>query len=256
MKERAVIFSSDAEAAGYLYRALRDRAEVVGILIERGVPRSGVLKRRLRRFGLVSALGQALFVGLVVPFLQLTCRGRIRELEKEMAGMPVPDALLHRVASINSPEAVSLLRSLAPSLVVVWGTRIIGAQTLGATGAQFINIHAGITPRYRGGHGGYWALAEGDAAHCGVTVHRIDSGIDTGEILAQKRIELTAHDSFVTYPLLQLIAGARAVCELLDAGRERWPLAIMPAPENSARALYAHPTLWGYLYCRLTRGVR
>src|SRR5438093_9923670 len=46
--------------------------------------------------------------------------------------------------------------------VVVNGTRIISEAVLTASDAVFINMHAGITPKYRGVHGGYWALYNGD----------------------------------------------------------------------------------------------
>ena len=41
-------------------------------------------------------------------------------------------------------------------------------------------MHAGITPQYRGVHGGYWAVVNNDPEHCGVTIHFVDKGIDTG----------------------------------------------------------------------------
>ena len=66
---------------------------------------------------------------------------------------------------------------------------------------------AGITPLYRGVHGAYWALAEGRRDLCGVTVHRVDAGIDTGEVLAQVLIDPTPQDNFVTYPWLQVAEG-------------------------------------------------
>ena len=73
--------------------------------------------------------------------------------------------------------------------------------------APFINYHAGITPKYRGVHGGYWAKAEGDPGNFGITVHLIDKGIDTGEVLYQARLASTAEDNYSTFPYLQLVAA-------------------------------------------------
>ena len=50
-----------------------------------------------------------------------------------------------------------------------------------------LNYHAGITPKYRGMNGGYWALATGDAGNFGATVHLVDAGVDTGGVLHQVR---------------------------------------------------------------------
>ncbi len=57
--------------------------------------------------------------------------------------------------------------------------------TLAAIDAPFINYHAGINPKYRGQHPGYWALASDDAENAGVTIHLVDEGVDTGSVLYQ-----------------------------------------------------------------------
>jgi methionyl-tRNA formyltransferase len=122
---------------------------------------------------------------------------------------------------------------------------------LDAVNCKFINIHAGITPKYRGVHGAYWALLSDDPEKCGVTVHLVDPGIDTGSIIAQKTITVTRKDNFVTYPLLQLAAGIpmlqAAVADCLGGD-----LDLKPASGSSR--LWYHPTMGQYLYHRLFKG--
>jgi methionyl-tRNA formyltransferase len=157
------------------------------------------------------------------------------------------------VPSANSPEAIRLLRGLDPAVVVVNGTRILSRELLRCVPAPFVNLHAGITPLYRGVHGGYWALACGDRQNCGVTVHLVDESIDTGAAIFQQPIEPSADDSFVTYPLLQLGVGLPLLTEAVRqvlAGR----LEKRSFPEGPSR-LWTHPTLWQYLSHR-ARGVR
>ena len=122
-----------------------------------------------------------------------------------MDDSPFPGTI--RVESANSPGTIELLRELQPDVVVVAGTRILSKALLISVPATFINWHAGITPLYRGVHGGYWSLVEERADECGVTVHLVDAGIDTGGGLAQARIRPTLRDNFVTYPYLQLGAA-------------------------------------------------
>ena len=98
-------------------------------------------------------------------------------------------------------------RIARPTLVVVHGTRIIASRVLESLGCPAVNVHAGITPRYRGVHGGYWALAEGHPEWVGTTVHLVDPGIDTGAILAQATFDVTDEDTIATYPDLHLIHG-------------------------------------------------
>src|SRR5262249_45860604 len=106
------------------------------------------------------------------------------------------------VPSVNSPECVACLARLDPRVVLLLGTRIINRETLAAIKAPVINYHAGITPKYRGVHGGYWAKAEGDLENFGVTVHLVDPGIDTGAVLYQARVAPTAQDNYATFPYI------------------------------------------------------
>ncbi|HEX8349388.1 MAG TPA: formyl transferase, partial [Hymenobacter sp.] len=117
----------------------------------------------------------------------------------------------------------------------------------------FLNTHAGITPLYRGVHGGYWALANNDAAHCGVSVHLVDAGIDTGGIIAQALIRPEPEDNFSTYPLLQVIAGMPLLKEAVRAALAG-TIQLRPAPEGTSR-LWSHPTLAEYKANRRRSGV-
>jgi methionyl-tRNA formyltransferase len=133
-------------------------------------------------------------------------------------------------------------------VVVVNGTRIISKHILESCNAVFINTHAGITPRYRGTHGGYWALTENNLANCGVTVHLVDPGIDTGSILGQATFEPVESSNFTTYPYMQLAKGlpllAKAVDDVLHG-------CLKPLKrEDLDSKLWHHPTAWGYLFHR------
>jgi methionyl-tRNA formyltransferase len=98
----------------------------------------------------------------------------------------------------GTAKPAALSKEQRPSVVLVMGTRLIEEDTLRAANAPFVNYHAGITPKYRGVHGAYWARATGDAANCGVTIHFVDTGIDTGAILYQERIVPEPRDNFST----------------------------------------------------------
>ena len=118
--------------------------------------------------------------------------------------------------SVNDERTVALLTSLRPVLVVVNGTRIIATRVLESAGCPVVNLHAGITPRYRGVHGGYWALAEHHPEWVGTTVHLVDPGIDTGGVLAQSVFDVTGEDSFATYPYLHLVHGLPLLGDQVD----------------------------------------
>ena len=63
----------------------------------------------------------------------------------------------------------------------------------------FINFHYGLLPQCRGPHPILWHLLNNDA-ECGVTVHKVDEGIDTGAIIMQEKLTIGPED---TYGLLQ-----------------------------------------------------
>ena len=152
---------------------------------EEGPSRLRLAWRRRARVGVAGVIGQMLFVGLALPALRRLGARRRRAILVEAGLDDRPYPPTHRVASVNAPETTTLLAQLQPTLVVVQGTRIIAAAVLEAAPCPFVNVHAGITPMYRGVHGGYWALADGRRDLVGTTVHVVDRGIDTGAVLAQ-----------------------------------------------------------------------
>ena len=159
--------------------------------------------------------------------------------------------MLKKVSSVNEDQCLQLLQSINPQLVIVNGTRIISKQILESVNAVFVNMHAGITPKYRGVHGAYWALVNDDKQNCGVTVHMVDAGIDTGEVIFQATITPASNDNFVTYPLLQLAAGIpgmkKAIADTL-AGRLGKTFAV------GESKLWSHPGFGQYIFLRLIKG--
>jgi methionyl-tRNA formyltransferase len=139
-------------------------------------------------------------------------------------------------------------------VVLLNGTRIIARRVLEQVPAVFINMHSGITPGYRGVHGAYWALARGDRGRCGVTIHLVDAGIDTGAVLEQATFEPGPEDSFVTYPYHQLSVGL-PLLERAAVAALRGELRGRPAPADDSR-LWSHPTIGQYLANLIRRGVR
>ena len=138
------------------------------------------------------------------------------------------------------------MAALAPRLIVLSGTRIVGANTLRAAGCPFVNLHAGLTPFGRGVHGGWWAVADDRPELCGSTVPLVDDGIDTGQVLAQVPFRLEPGDDFASLPYRHLEAGVPALLTIVEAlldGGPRPPVSVPPMPS----CLRTHPTLGEYL---------
>jgi hypothetical protein len=128
-------------------------------IIEEGNGRLAMLARRRRRFGIGTVVGQAAFAPLGWVLRHASRHRLERIVRSHYLDSRAGRVAATRVASINSEAAIDLLRGIAPDVVAVAGTRLIGAEVLTRICAPFINIHAGITPAFRGNDAGYWALA-------------------------------------------------------------------------------------------------
>lgn len=98
------------------------------------------------------------------------------------------DGVAPQPLDLNTPEGQALLDEFAPDLIVAirYG-HILRERVIAASRHGVINLHSGLLPQYRGILSTLYAIANGDA-DIGCTVHWIvDSGIDTGPIIASAR---------------------------------------------------------------------
>jgi len=255
MDEKIVILAGKGNSTLFMYNGINDAYQILKVIIEQPVNRKSFIKKRIKRLGFITVMGQILFQIFCVKFLDLTSKNRVLKIKSDnnLSSQSIPDKILAPVSSVNSIECVSLLQKLNPDIVIVNGTRIISEKTLNCIDATFLNIHAGITPNYRGVHGGYWALANNDINNCGVTVHLVDKGIDTGGILFQENIDVLANDNFTTYPYLQIARGIELMKKAIN---DAITGSISIKQKQSDSKLWSHPTIWKYLWLRLTKGVK
>ena len=227
----------------------------VEAIIEGRVSRRAMISHRRRRLGSLPVLGQIAFMTMAQPLLRRSARARRAQiLLRHGLREDVPSGAEIRVQTINDPIVSEHLRRRRPDAVIVNGTRIIREHILAASDCPFINIHAGITPQYRGVHGGYWALWSGDPANFGATIHLVDAGVDTGMVLRHVRPAVHPDDNFSTYPLVQQAAALPELVALLEEIAGGGPRASPGDPGAESRQWY-HPTLPQYLAGRV-RGVR
>jgi folate-dependent phosphoribosylglycinamide formyltransferase PurN len=251
-----VLLGKQSRSTSILYNSLRTAFPVSKAILEDSEPKLTFLKRRIRRLGIAKTLGQVAFRTTVVPWLELTSQKRVREILVDFGldPSPIPYEERIRVKSANSAECIAALIKLRPDIVVISGTRILSKKLLSSTSAVFINVHAGITPLYRGCHGAYWALVQGDRDGCGVTVHQVDTGVDTGAILGQARIVPQHDDNLSTYGILQQAAGLPLLKKAIRDTCEGRIVAVAPPPGTSR--MWTHPTLIEYINDRFRRGVK
>ena len=146
----------------------------------------------------------------------------------EKHGLPVFQPL-----TLRKPEFVAPLSELAPDLIIVAAYGLIfPADVLAIPLRGCINTHASLLPRYRGAAPIVAAILAGDA-ETGITLMRMDAGLDTGAILAQRAIPIAANDTTGTLtPKLAGLAAALVIEKLPSILNGE----IMPQPQDDSRA--------------------
>lgn len=209
---RVAMLRSDAPHNEYHAAVLQNRFEVVAMIVEPGKDQRHALRVR-RRW---ADYGAALYHDTRRSVLGLTTYRR-----RYFADIPnVPSdrrAPVHRISTINDPTVSGLLRQVRPDVTVVTCTTVLTPETIAAADGLILNIHGGYLPNYRGWYGFFFALYDREYDKIGSTIHFIDFGIDTGDIVEVVRPNIYPGDGpeqlycraerLAVHRLMELLAG-------------------------------------------------
>ena len=128
------------------------------------------------------------------------------------------------------------LKELNPDLIVVvaYG-RILTKEILSLPKFGCVNVHGSLLPKYRGASPIQWSIVCGDTL-TGVTTMLMDEGLDTGDTLLKREIEITKNDTYETLHDKMSVVGAEALAEtisLLEKGN------IIPKKQPNDGVSYA-----------------
>ncbi len=137
---------------------------------------------------------------------------------------------------LRTPETLELLQKLAPDLIIVaaYG-KILPQPLLDLPRYGCLNIHTSLLPLYRGAAPIQWAIIDGKST-TGVTLMKMNAGLDTGDILAVSSTPIEDKDNAQTlHDRLAQIGGELLIKTLPDylSGN------IIPTPQSEAKATYA-----------------
>jgi methionyl-tRNA formyltransferase len=126
---------------------------------------------------------------------------------------------VHQPASFKTPDALEMLRAAQVDLLVVvaYGL-ILPAAVLRVPERGCLNIHASLLPRWRGAAPIQRALLAGDAV-TGVTIMRMEAGLDTGPMLLSRSVPIDARDNAKSLHDKLAHLGALLIEESLEALR-------------------------------------
>ena len=165
--------------------------EIIGIIKSKPLPftrkTAKDLKKQLKnigwRFGWLLFWQQTIqFLGYVINILLPGDGDRILPVWKISREYGIPVKHVH---DINHPTVINLIQDLKPDIIVsAYFNQIIKEPVIDLPKFGILNIHPGWLPAYRGAMAYFWVLKNG-SEKAGVSIHWIDKGIDTGELVSR-----------------------------------------------------------------------
>jgi methionyl-tRNA formyltransferase len=195
LRKRIVILTSTSVQHRYVAGKLSELPGVVAIV---AVTRPKMtlhkkFKSQVKRFGLLGTLSRAsLAAARNLSGQASQCRAgleRVLDTPNFPAHVPV-----FQTTGVNSDETRALLHELDCDILCVYGTHVVADRTLSAAKVFALNLHTGISPRYRGADCEFWPIHNGEPQFIGVTVHSCTSALDGGAIFATARARLEPGD--------------------------------------------------------------
>lgn len=159
-------------------------------------------------------------VGVVTQPARPAGRGRkivsspIKELA-EKKNIP-----FYEVENVNNCFFINKIKQIAPDVVVVVAFgQILSSNFLSIPRICSLNLHPSLLPRYRGPAPIPWAIIRGER-ETGVTVQRIERGVDEGKIIIQKKIPISFSDTAKDLEKKLSFLGAELLLEAIKRIRE------------------------------------
>lgn len=167
---------------------------------------------------------------------------RPRGRGNQLAASPVKETALKlgltvlQPERVRRPEQVSVIAALEPNLMVVVGYgQIIPQSIIDIPEHGILNVHASVLPKYRGAAPIQWVIANGET-ETGVTIMRIDAGLDTGDMLSQSAVSIDERETAPELSDRLALVGAKLLIQTIkqiETGQAVYQ------PQDNSLATYA-----------------
>lgn len=117
---------------------------------------------------------------------------------------------------LNSKETIDFILNSNPDIIITAGIGLIGGEVLRACPKEIWNIHGGLSPWYKGAITHFWPSYHLQPQYTGCTIHRINSGIDSGDIIHQTPAVLEEGDGLHQLSSKSLKFAFESIIPLLD----------------------------------------
>ena len=186
-----IIFTTDSMYSYFLLKYFLEHNSqcIKSIYISKSLKKQNKKKFILNK--LLNGLGFRYYLFSLVHKIKYKSGGKnLKSLSKDY-NIPIK-----HVNNINDNLVVEELREQNPNLIIsAFFDQIVKKEVLQIPSFGIINVHPSFLPNYRGVKPVFWTMKNNEEK-TGITVHMMDEGIDTGDILAQKEIRISPDDTF------------------------------------------------------------
>lgn len=143
---------------------------------------------------------------------------------------------IYQPDTINTSEAADLFEKIKPDLfVVIAYGQILSQRLLNIPAIMPLNVHGSILPFYRGAAPINWAVINGEK-ETGVTLMKMAAKMDSGPVIAQKKININPDDTFLTLEEKLSLLASKTLAETLNLiGKNNYDL----IPQDESKATFA-----------------
>ncbi len=208
------------------------------------------VKREFKRIGVLRFLDVLAFR----LYYAVSLAGTDRQWEEEQladlcqkypAIAPTTPVLI--CSSPNSPEARDFLKRTTPDMIIARCKFILKEEVFTLPPDGTFVMHPGVCPEYRNSHGCFWALANDDLERVGMTLLRIDRGVDTGPIFGHYTCDFNERaESHIVIQQRTVFDNLDALAKKLLAIHEGTALPVDVSGRRSAA--WGQPWLTKYLH--------
>lgn len=142
-------------------------------------------------------------------------------------------------ADLNDTWTEQVLRQIEPDLLLLLGTGIIRKNILEVPKVGTVHCHQGFLPRYRGVNTIEWSIFHGDDVY--ISTHFVDPGIDTGDMIMNEKIVITADDNISSIRKKCQKRSVPLILNTLDAIRDGTAKSRHQNPEVGKQFFSMHP---------------
>ena len=226
--------------------------DLIGLIVirEGSARRWRVARRQIRREGWLRFLDVLAFRAYSAAVL---ARGdgqwKERALRRLRARFHADLSSVRRVvvSDPNSPEARAFLSELKPDLLLARCKFLLKPEVFKSPAVGTFVLHPGICPEYRNAHGCFWALVNRDHARVGMTLLKVDEGVDTGPVYLQATCQIDeVRQSHTVIQYRVVFENLDAIGGMLRAIGEGQPVAPIDTTGRHS-ATWGQPRLSDYL---------